>query len=236
MSLSTLSAPDQHYNFYLMIRIPTGSGPPWSYYTFEYRTADDYDLGFTKAQNLNSGFQSNNGVVVHQVNETDEANWLFYPYFATPGKSFSYFHRVGDSFIRSNPFINVTVLRTNTIWADLEISVLGQTDNIPYGPNTCGPGLVWREGDALDYVCVSPARRTQVKSDNAQAANRRCCTGNYNCIAGYVWRQAWPLDYVCVTPGERSTAQSESKAAYQYVANDYFSSSIADTPLGPVIP
>lgn len=39
--------------------------------------------------------------------------------------------------------------------------------NGAYGPQTCVSGLVWREAFSGDTVCVTPQRRQQVKSDNA---------------------------------------------------------------------
>ena len=35
-----------------------------------------------------------------------------------------------------------------------------------YGPNSCKAGFVWREAYSGDVVCVTPARRAQVKQEN----------------------------------------------------------------------
>ena len=43
---------------------------------------------------------------------------------------------------------------------------------LPYGPDTCMQGYVWREAYEGDHVCVSPDSRTQAASDNAQAGAR----------------------------------------------------------------
>lgn len=78
--------------------------------------------------------------------------------------------------------------------------------NLPYGPNTCVPGLVWREARVGDAVCVRPEDRTRTAQENATAADRRDPNGAYgpqSCKQGSVWRQAFDGDTVCVTPDTR---------------------------------
>lgn len=41
---------------------------------------------------------------------------------------------------------------------------------LPYGPDTCIQGLVWREAGGSDTVCVRPAVREQVALQTADAA------------------------------------------------------------------
>jgi hypothetical protein len=86
-----------------------------------------------------------------------------------------------------------------------------------YGPNTCLEGWVWRQAVADDYVCVTPATRTQTEQDNAAAASRVNPAGGpfgpNTCSNGYVWRQAVPTDYVCVLPATRSQAVADNAQA-----------------------
>ena len=83
-----------------------------------------------------------------------------------------------------------------------------QADALPYGPDTCKQGYVWREASPTDHVCVPPASRTRAQSDNAQAILRRSPVGGAygpdTCLPGFVWREAFPGDRVCVTPGRRT--------------------------------
>ena len=171
------------------------------------QTATDYDGGFTIARTLNLDFTSDRGIVVYRVKETKgEANWLFMPHFATSAKPFSYFWGVCDVYSNSELYTSVQITCMDSTKASLRINT-GVTNHPSYGPNTCTPGKVWREGDPLDLyvllgfflpsgrsinvepdsdvaniVCVTTARRTQFKSDNAQAAQRRA-SGSLN---GYV--------------------------------------------------
>ncbi|WP_425146243.1 hypothetical protein [Deinococcus sp.] len=87
---------------------------------------------------------------------------------------------------------------------------------LPYGPDTCMQGYVWRETIASDHVCVTPDVRRQAVSDNAQAAARRNPLGGYGsntCANGYVWREAFQGDAVCVTPDIRQQTRDDSAQA-----------------------
>jgi hypothetical protein len=97
-----------------------------------------------------------------------------------------------------------------------------QNVDLPYGPDTCKQGFVWREAFAGDHVCVTPETRTQAAADNAQAAARREPNGGAygpnTCKQGFVWREARPEDLVCVTPQTRTqTAQDNAKASERRV-------------------
>ena len=85
---------------------------------------------------------------------------------------------------------------------------------LPYGPDTCKPGFVWREAIQKDRVCVTPASREQARSDNALRTSRVSRTdrssGPDTCIPGYVWREAVPSDRVCVTPQVREQTRREN--------------------------
>jgi len=89
--------------------------------------------------------------------------------------------------------------------------------NLPYGPDTCKSGYVWREAIANianDHVCVRPESREQAKRDNARQRSRISRTdrtyGPDTCIQGYVWRQVVPSDHVCVTPQIREQTRLEN--------------------------
>jgi hypothetical protein len=51
------------------------------------------------------------------------------------------------------------------------VSALGS--NLPYGPDTCEAGFVWREAVRDDHVCVTPENRQRTRDDNAHAAERK---------------------------------------------------------------
>lgn len=89
---------------------------------------------------------------------------------------------------------------------------------LPYGPDTCKSGYVWRGAFPGDHVCVTPRTRTQAASDNAQAAVRRAPNGGpygpNTCRSGYVWREARPGDVVCVTPQVRTQTAADNRNGY----------------------
>jgi hypothetical protein len=91
--------------------------------------------------------------------------------------------------------------------------------NLPYGPDTCKQGFVWREAIANDHVCVRPESRTQAREDNNRAASRVDPFGAWgptSCKQGYVWREVVPSDHVCVTPRVRQQTRDENA---QFEAN-----------------
>lgn len=95
-------------------------------------------------------------------------------------------------------------------------SILAAKAQLPYGPDTCVQGYVWREAIPSDHVCVPPETRDQTAYDNSQAVARRNPTGAYGsdtCIQGYVWREAFSGDHVCVTPAIRSQAAYDNSQA-----------------------
>jgi len=88
---------------------------------------------------------------------------------------------------------------------------------LPYGPDTCKQGFVWREARPGDHVCVTPATRSQTAEDNRLAASRRSPNGGPygpdTCKQGYVWREAFPGDRVCVPPQTRAQAAEDNRLA-----------------------
>lgn len=88
---------------------------------------------------------------------------------------------------------------------------------LPYGPDTCKQGYVWREAFPGDHVCVTPDVRQRVWSDNSQAAQRvqpgGGAYGPDTCKQGYVWREARPGDHVCVTGELREQTRRDNSLA-----------------------
>ncbi len=89
-------------------------------------------------------------------------------------------------------------------------------DPLPFGPDTCINGYVWREARVGDTVCVTPATRTQVAQQNANAGANKDPSQAYgpeSCSQGYVWREAFDGDTICVTPAVRSSTLADNAAA-----------------------
>jgi hypothetical protein len=86
----------------------------------------------------------------------------------------------------------------------------------------CLQGYVWRQAYSGDYVCVSPATRTEAATDNAAAVSRvqsgGGAYGQYTCVQGYVWRQVVSNDYTCVTSAVRAQAAYDNSQAGNRVA------------------
>jgi hypothetical protein len=91
--------------------------------------------------------------------------------------------------------------------------------DLPYGPDRCKQGYVWREAFPGDHVCVTPDVRQQAQNDNSEAAQRvqpgGGAYGPDTCKQGYVWREARPEDHVCVTGDVRSQARNDNSLATQ---------------------
>lgn len=86
--------------------------------------------------------------------------------------------------------------------------------NLPYGPDTCKSGYVWRGAIPNDHVCVVSESREQAKRDNKLHESRISPTdrarGSDTCKQGYVWREVVPSDHVCVTPQIREQTRIEN--------------------------
>jgi hypothetical protein len=116
----------------------------------------------------------------------------------------------------------VATLIATTLWT----STVYAQQPLPYGPDTCDDGYVWREAFADDHVCVTPEMRQQAAADNAAAAARREPGGGPygpdTCRKGYVWREARNGDHVCVTPETRAeTASDNRQAGNRMAARDH---------------
>ncbi len=91
---------------------------------------------------------------------------------------------------------------------------------LPYGPDTCISGLVWREARQGDTVCVTPGFRDRTSLENSTPGankNPNAGSGPEACSQGYVWREAFDGDVICVTPAIRS----ENLAANAAAAGNY---------------
>lgn len=92
---------------------------------------------------------------------------------------------------------------------------------LPYGPDTCISGLVWREARTGDTVCVTPAFRDRTALENSTPGankNPNAGSGPQSCSQGYVWREAFDGDTICVTPdirAENKAANANAQANYQ---------------------
>lgn len=96
--------------------------------------------------------------------------------------------------------------------------------DLPYGPDTCINGYVWREASPTDHVCVTPPNRTLTAEENGLADSRRDPgqggNGPLACAVPYVWRDAFDGDAVCVTVDRRTQAHDDNAhAAERFVRN-----------------
>ena len=86
--------------------------------------------------------------------------------------------------------------------------------SLPYGPDTCKQGFVWREAIQNDHVCVRPKSREAAGNDNSNAISRRLPNGGASgpdtCKQGFVWREVVPSDHVCVSPLVREQTRIEN--------------------------
>lgn len=90
-------------------------------------------------------------------------------------------------------------------------------DPLPYGPDTCIQGYVWREAQPSDHVCVAPPIRDATTQQNAAGPqNVEPGGGAYGpntCKQTFVWRNAYDGDVVCVTVAVRNQAAEDNAAA-----------------------
>jgi len=112
--------------------------------------------------------------------------------------------------------VSLSVLALATLGA-LGTQATAVADPLPYGPDTCNQGFVWREAGPGDVVCVTPAIRDSTAQQN-QAAGQNVepnggAYGPNTCKQGFVWREAFSGDTVCVTPAVRTQAASDNAAA-----------------------
>ncbi|CAN5634870.1 hypothetical protein BH11ACT6_BH11ACT6_15190 [soil metagenome] len=110
----------------------------------------------------------------------------------------------------------IVAAAAGTALAGVGGSAVAQADPLPYGPDTCVSGFVWREARSGDTVCVTPAVRDAVSFQNASPGSNRdpnAGSGPLSCSQGYVWREAFDGDTICVTPEVRSATLADNAAA-----------------------
>ena len=87
---------------------------------------------------------------------------------------------------------------------------------LPFGPDTCKTGFVWREAIPDNHVCVAPGTRSATWAENHEAEARREADGAFGpdtCRPGFVWREAFEGDHVCVSPEVRDQASADNAEA-----------------------
>ena len=101
-------------------------------------------------------------------------------------------------------------------FAGIAGQVPAQADPLPYGPDTCIQGFVWREARGGDTVCVTPDVRSTVAQQNSTpgaSKDPNAGSGPQSCSQGYVWREAFDGDTICVTPAFRQQMLDANAAA-----------------------
>ncbi|MCW2514043.1 MAG: hypothetical protein JWR11_3085 [Mycobacterium sp.] len=112
--------------------------------------------------------------------------------------------------------LKVSALLPLSLALAIAAPTLAHADPLPYGPDTCIQGLVWREARSGDTVCVTPDVRSRTATENAHPGSNKdplAGSGPDSCSQGYVWREAFDGDTICVTPGERSETLAANAAA-----------------------
>lgn len=100
--------------------------------------------------------------------------------------------------------------------AAVAVPAPAHAEPLPYGPDTCVQGYVWREARTGDTVCVTPDIRAAVAQQNANPGAHKDPNGAYgpeSCAQGYVWREAFDGDTICVTPDFRQQMFDDNAAA-----------------------
>ncbi len=123
-----------------------------------------------------------------------------------------------------------------TVFGTVAAVAPASADPLPYGPNTCINGFVWRNARDGDAVCVTPATRDQVAAENADPGAHKDPNGAYgpqSCAQGYVWRQAFDGDTICVTPEIRTQTLADNAAASSRMAANQPAPPPAESPGSP---
>jgi len=77
----------------------------------------------------------------------------------------------------------------------------------------CRSGFVWREANAMDKVCVTPASRELIARENGRPDAHRAPRRGAICASGFVWREAFGGDTACVSPARRDAVRDENRLA-----------------------
>jgi hypothetical protein len=177
-----------------LVRVPISAADPTHYYTIEYRKKAGWDSGIPADIVMINEIKNNTPYLIRQLGTPDRA----------PVQT-----------------LNANGVKISVNWAsgdNASVSITTTSAAVGvYGPNTCKNGYVWREADRNDYVCVTPATRTQARNDNSAAGGRHVPGSTY-CVNGYVWREAFAGDYVCVVPSVRSQTWDDNNRRWDRVA------------------
>jgi hypothetical protein len=96
---------------------------------------------------------------------------------------------------------------------------------LPYGPDSCKDGFVWREAFSGDHACVTKQSKDTASAENRDASGRVQpgvgSSGPGTCKSPFVWREAdrnGPAaapgrDHVCVVATRRDGVWAENAAA-----------------------
>jgi len=113
---------------------------------------------------------------------------------------------------------NTTIYYVMSTWNPYQVVLMKSTlafhSSLPFGPDTCKPGFVWREAVPDDHVCVLPSSREAARKQNLEADAHRLPNGGTfgpdTCVQGFVWRDAFPGDHICVTPAIRQQVANQN--------------------------
>jgi hypothetical protein len=145
---------------------------------------------------------------LHGDSDCGPATDPFCPVAGSPGGVYAPY--IIPRYTRGGPQ-NTTIYYVMSTWNPYQVvlmkSTLALRSHLPFGPDTCKSGFVWREAVPDDHVCVSPASRAATAQQNSEGAGHRLPNGGPygpdTCAQGFVWRDAFPGDHVCVTPAAR---------------------------------
>jgi hypothetical protein len=100
----------------------------------------------------------------------------------------------------------------------------------------CKPGLVWREAQRNDFVCVTPQSQARVAWENRHWIVHTLQGGNA-CAPGFVWREAFVGDLLCVSRETRAAVREENRLAdTRWLAESAASCAKIDGPVGLSLP
>ena len=188
-----------------MIRIPFDPFDPYRYYTVEYRTVEAMDQGLPV-----------DTVLIHEVDDRPTAKCSD-PSDTKPGGYRSYL-KVNSNNSAVAESLNENGVSIDTLSKD-PVSGTAVVRISSTRPERCREGLVWRGARSSDRVCVSGARRTDIREENRLADDRRQPGGGAygpdTCRQGFVWREAFAEDHVCVQSDSRTLAKKENNRAWE---------------------
>lgn len=112
-----------------------------------------YDYDFYYVDVLPKGGRWNS------IKHDDDGNWGWQRVDVTPGSTYTFRVKGCMSGIFGDPCSGWSPEATVTI-------------DLPYGPDTCTSGFVWRDGVPGDHICVPPERRQKVADDRQTGRTR----------------------------------------------------------------